>query len=106
MAANNIKQQTTLTMADGRRIKYTVLKRSNAGATMAKRSLNNAAPKGSFMHAGMAVHAASIGTGTKSSKACYSLITDIGPIVYSYWTSLTTVTWPHICGVFVCIIII
>ena len=42
MAANNIKQQTTLTMADGRRIKYTVLKRSNAGATMAKRSWNNA----------------------------------------------------------------
>ena len=26
MAKNNIKQQTTLTMADGRRIKYTVLK--------------------------------------------------------------------------------
>ena len=70
MAANNIKQQTTLTMADGRRIKYTVLKRSNAGATMAKRSWNNAAPKGSFMHQGMAVHAASIGTGKKSSKAC------------------------------------
>ena len=32
MAANNIKQQTTLTMADGRRIKYTVLKPRKARA--------------------------------------------------------------------------
>ena len=56
MAANNIKQQTVLTMADGRRIKYTVLKRSSAGATAAKRAWNNAAPKGSFMHAGMPTH--------------------------------------------------
>ena len=69
MAANNIKQQTTLTMADGRRIKYTVLKRSNAGRTMVRRAWNNAAPKGSFMHQGMAVHAASINTGSKVSKA-------------------------------------
>ena len=69
MAANNIKQQTTLTMADGRRIKYTVLKRSNAGRTRARRAWNNAAPKGSFMHQGMAVHAASINTGSKVSKA-------------------------------------
>ena len=69
MAANNIKQQTTLIMADGRRIKYTVLKRSSAGATMAKRSWNNAAPKGSFMHAGMPTHMAHITTGNKASKA-------------------------------------
>ena len=69
MAANNIKQQTTFTMADGRRIKYTVLKRSSAGATMAKRSWNNAAPKGSFMHAGMPTHMAHITTGNKASKA-------------------------------------
>ena len=68
--ANNIKQQTVLTMANGRKIKYTVLKRSRAGELMARRSWNNAAPKGSFMHQGMAVHAASIGTGNKSSKAC------------------------------------
>ena len=71
MAANNIKQQTTLTMADGRRIKYTVLKRSSAGATMAKRSWNNAAPKGSFMHAGMPTHMAHINKGNKASKAAY-----------------------------------
>ena len=69
MAANNIKQQTTLTMADGRRIKYTVLKRSSAGATAAKRAWNNAAPKGSFMHAGMPTHMAHINTGNKASKA-------------------------------------
>lgn len=56
-------------MADGRRVKYTVLKRSNAGRTMARRAWNNAAPKGSFMHQGMAVHAASINTGSKVSKA-------------------------------------
>jgi len=36
---------------------------------MARRSWNNAAPKGSFMHNGMAVHAASINTGSKVSKA-------------------------------------
>ena len=71
---------------------------------MARRSWNNAAPKGSFMHQGMAVHAASIGTGNKSSKACQPLITVIGPIVYSYWTSLTTVTGSHTGGVFVIII--
>tara|TARA_B100001115_G_scaffold154606_1_gene125588 strand:- start:368 stop:601 length:234 start_codon:yes stop_codon:yes gene_type:complete len=68
--ANNIKQQTVLTMADGRKIKYTVLKRSRAGELMARRSWNNAAPKGSFMHAGMPTHAASITSGNKASKAC------------------------------------
>ena len=67
--ANNIKQQTRLKTSSGRVVTYTVLKRSNAGATMAKRAWNNAAPKGSFMHNGMAVHAASINTGSKVSKA-------------------------------------
>ncbi len=67
--ANNIKQQTRLKTSTGRVITYTVLKRSNAGATAARRAWSNAAPKGSFMHAGMATHAASIGTGNKAAKA-------------------------------------
>tara|TARA_B100002019_G_scaffold221283_1_gene194107 strand:+ start:1226 stop:1426 length:201 start_codon:yes stop_codon:yes gene_type:complete len=65
-----MKGQTTyLKTATGRTVKYTVLKRSTKGTTMARRSWNNAAPKGSFMHQGMAIHAASINTGSKVSKA-------------------------------------
>tara|TARA_B100001057_G_scaffold377972_1_gene383300 strand:+ start:1526 stop:1735 length:210 start_codon:yes stop_codon:yes gene_type:complete len=67
--ANNIKQQTRLKTSTGRVVTYTVLKRSSKGATMARRSWNNAAPKGSFMHAGMATHAAAVNTGSKCAKA-------------------------------------
>lgn len=64
-----MKGQTTyLKTTKGKIIKYTVLPRSTKGATMARRSWNNAAPKGSFMHGGMSTHAASIGTGNKSAK--------------------------------------
>jgi hypothetical protein len=65
-----MKGQTTyLKTTKGKIIKYTVLPRSTKGATMARRSWNNAAPKGSFMHAGMPTHMAHITTGNKASKA-------------------------------------
>ena len=61
-------KSTYLKTSKGKIIKYTVLPRSTKGTTMARRSWNNAAPKGSFMHGAMCTHAASIGTNNKSTK--------------------------------------